>query len=81
MLESKRIAERKTAELKKLTRDNQRRAARGLPPLEKGEKADTTAAAAEDDQELDILLDESVNVLSDVITLLPGAKKALVMKN
>ena len=55
--------ERDEQEEKTLTRDNQRRVARGLPPLKKGE----TDAKHKDD--FDFVQDESLKIMADLIQL------------
>jgi carboxyl-terminal processing protease len=63
-----RAAERDRQEAERLTRENQRRAARGLPPLAK--LADETKA--DRDSEPDVLLEESSQILVDTLQLTGG---------
>ena len=71
--ESQRRTERKRLEAKRRQRENQRRLAQGLPSLGRDEPLPTN----NDDDSADPLLDESVNILSDMIDLDSGSKIVL----
>ncbi len=70
--EAKRRAEREAEQAQKLTRANERRAAKGKPALEKGEKI------PEEDTTPDYILDESEHILADLVELTnPNAAPAV----
>ncbi len=62
--------EREDQEVKRLARDNQRRAVKGLPPLKKGDPRPKEDA-------LDYIQDESLEVMADFIKLNQGSQVAV----
>ena len=80
LLKSKRQAEWEQAQAKQRERENQRRAALGLPPL-RADEALPGDESDKSDKQPDLLLDESARILVDLIDLLDkqGGQKALVM--
>ncbi|MDZ7290210.1 MAG: carboxy terminal-processing peptidase [candidate division KSB1 bacterium] len=69
--EAKRKLEREQLETQRLARVNERRKAKGLPPLQKGD------TIPRDDNAPDIVREESTHVLADLIAL---TKKDLIVK-
>ena len=76
LLRSQREAERDRAEQEQLERRNQWRALQGLPPIKNGEAANDGSA---DEEQPDPLLDESAQIVADLVTLGRGADPTLVM--
>ena len=75
LLRSQREAERDEAEQKQLERRNQWRALQGLPPIQEGK----TDAHSANDEQPDPLLNESTQIVADLIVLMRGADPTLVM--
>lgn len=71
LLEERRKAEREQLEAQRLTQVNERRKAKGLPPLKKGD------TIPRDDDAPDVLREESVRVVADLATL---SKKDYLVK-
>ncbi len=70
--ETARRQEREQAEEQRFARENERRVARGLKPLKKGE------AVPENQKQPDLVLDESTRILSDLIGLSSGAGQKML---
>jgi carboxyl-terminal processing protease len=69
--EATRRQEREQLEEQRFVRENERRVARGLKPLKKGEKT------PENQNQPDFVLDESTRILSDLINLSSAGQKML----
>ena len=73
LMESRRRAERERDQSEQLEWENRLRLARGLEPLE------SLDDRPEDEKQPDLLLDESVQVMADLIGLLSGGDEAVVV--
>ncbi len=70
--ETERRQEREQTEEQQLARENERRVARGMKPLKKGEKA------PENQKQSDAVLDESTRIVSDLINFHNGASQKML---
>ena len=75
LLESKRKAEQERETMKQLERENKRRRTLGLAPLHKGDEIPEIA----EEEQPDLLLDESARIVANLVTLLDNQGSRLVM--